>query len=33
VVEPGEFQVTAGTSSGGGLTDRFEVTGATSSGK
>ena len=33
VVEPGEFQVTAGTSSEGGLTDRFEVTGATSSGK
>jgi beta-glucosidase len=27
VVEPGEFQVTAGTSSEGGLTDRFEVTG------
>jgi beta-glucosidase len=33
VVEPGEFQVTAGTSSEGGLTDRFEVTGATSLGK
>jgi beta-glucosidase len=33
VVEPGEFQVTAGTSSEGGLTDHFEVTGATSSGK
>jgi beta-glucosidase len=33
VVEPGEFQVTAGTSSEGGLTDHFEVTGATSPGK
>ena len=33
VVEPGEFQVTAATSSEGGLTDHFEVTGATSSGK
>jgi beta-glucosidase len=33
VVEPGEFQVTAGTSSEGGLTDHFEVTGATSAGK
>ena len=33
VVEPGEFQLTAGTSSEGGLTDRFEVTGATSLGK
>jgi beta-glucosidase len=33
VVEPGEFQVTAGTSSEGGLTDHFEVTGATPSGK
>jgi beta-glucosidase len=33
VVEPGEFQVTAGTSSEGGLTDHFEVTGTTASGK
>jgi beta-glucosidase len=33
VVEPGEFQVTAGTSSEGGLTDHFEVTGATALGK
>jgi beta-glucosidase len=33
VVEPGEFQVTTGTSSEGGLTDHFEVTGAGPSGK
>lgn len=33
VVEPGEFQVTAGTSSEGGVTDHFEVMGATLSGK
>jgi beta-glucosidase len=33
VVEPGEFQVTVGTSSEGGLTDHFEVTGATASEK
>jgi beta-glucosidase len=33
VVEPGEFQVTAGTSSEGGLTDHFEVTSATAAGK
>ena len=31
VVEPGEFRVTVGTSSTGGLEDRFEVVGATSS--
>ena len=31
VVEPGEFRVTVGTSSTGGLEDRFEVVGAPSS--
>ena len=31
VVEPGEFRVTVGTSSKGGLEDRFEVVGGTSS--
>ena len=33
VVEPGEFRVTVGTSSTGGLEDRFEVVGAPSSNR
>ena len=33
VVEPGEFRVTVGTSSTGGLVDRFEVVGAPSSNR
>jgi beta-glucosidase len=33
VVEPGEFRVTAGTSSSGGLEDRFEVVGTPSSNR